>query len=255
MPRKKTKPSGEPQRYIIEPLKEWYKTISERVTTLWDYMNCPYKTKYSPTPKATKNVFRIWHSINSVIQTYLWTWSDITFIYPEEYERRWYQKCISIAQSEIKEKYWYMMNEHNLSAEIEIGDYLLCIQGTPDLIMTDWDRPFIMDLKSSSSERDENRLNQQRQKYLYPFLWNINHPWYTIDRFDYFLFTTHSEPRHFHYSYIIDNDELAKRVDMILRNYVKNIQWQPEARKWPSCLWCPIKDICPAYMENIENTF
>lgn len=250
MARAKTKLDGECPRYVIEPLKEGYKTVTERTTTLWGYMCCAYKQKYRPQTPWTKHYFRIGHQINAVCQTYLSNGSDISFLYPRDFEQKQLRKYIKAVKEWLAEKYDFVTNEHDLSVEVEMGDYLVCVTWTPDLIMSEGTDTIMVDLKTSSSEWDEDKKSQQRQKYVYPFLWNLNHPAYPIKRFEYFLMTTHSEPRVYSYEYECDNKIISEKVEKVLKNYIKNIEWTPETTPWIACRGCPLLDICPAHNPN-----
>lgn len=257
MPRKKTRLDGECQRWVIEPLKKEYKEVSVRASDLWSYMNCAYKAKYAPPKPSTQDYYRIWHQINAVCQTFLANWSDISFLYEREFERKQLKKYINIVEQQLASKYLFVTNEHSLWLEVEMGDYLVSLTGTPDLIMQDperqkekWRGTIIVDLKTSWSERDEDIKANNRQKYIYPFLWNKSYPSHEVNYFEYFLMTKHAEPRFYSYWYEVDNDMLSEKLQRLLKNYIKNIQWKPEATKWIQCRWCPLYDLCPARNED-----
>lgn len=208
-------------RIVIEPLKEEYKVVVERTTSLESFFVCPYSYKngwgYKPT-KVEKQVdsqrtFLTGHKLHEAAQAYALLWPEkyqqwiarvleqMGKVLRDDKEIGHFVKMINAANemySVLSEKYKLyevFATEYHLYLEIECWDILLILTGTADAIAANWDKLTFIDWKTSKEEYSMTEIEGKIQKYSYPWmLMNI----FGADKlysFDYLVITKHAKPR------------------------------------------------------------
>jgi hypothetical protein len=125
-------------RHIIIPLEQDFEKIEIRVSNLEQYYSCAYKFKNEEKKCSNNEALLLGNCINSVIQTSLYNDKKGTEVinilcknFPDRCE--YFHRCKNLIQ-EYKSKHTIITNEMKIIAEIELGRYLVILEGTIDIL-------------------------------------------------------------------------------------------------------------------------
>ena len=207
------------KRVILEPLKDDYKIVVQRVTTLEKFHVCPYAFQfwgwYKPaTPDKQVESERwlfLWNKVHELLQSYAinpdYASKSINIILDQmwlvydEKEVTHFASMINAGMESYnlyRDEWIYnvISTEFHLYIEVECWDILLILTGSADALSQD-DKGFysILDWKTSKTEYDIDEFTGKIQKYSYPRM-AANTVWRDkFKDFSYLVVTKHVTPR------------------------------------------------------------
>lgn len=249
---------------IIEPLKEWYKTIDVRTTSLEEFATCAYKYRFNK-PMYDKDVLKFGKQIHEIVQADLidrtWKfWDRIINEYTKTNEtdsiNRLSQYRSLFRDRDLFKEFEVVHVEKSMYLWIELWDYLVVISGTADLVwyyQINWVKEkLLMDIKTSQAEWNEETIKWKFQNKIYPFIDELT-TWVTAHSFVYTVATKHVNPRSqevwMEYETAVAEDLIKWLAQMIVE---ATMSWVRKPQKGYRCNRCPLKkDGCPA--RNTES--
>lgn len=238
-------------RFIVEPLKEGYKTIQIRTTELENFYHCPYKYKFDEINYSNKDALRFWNNAHSVILSCLLNPNKTTEIMEAAHAMFWEEDMMLIRQyvdylyKKYFSRYNIVMTETTMLVEIEAWNYLVIIEGTMDWVSynPETGKFHLLDLKTSKYWRKEEDLPFKLQRIIYPFLFWAD----KVEMFDYLIFTKHKwrgetkwkAARDQLFDFTVDKDEVESFIRAVIMEYTSRLTqdvW--DARQTNQCYYC-----------------
>lgn len=211
------------QRVIIEPLKDDYKVVVQRVTSLEKFHACPYAFKFGwgYTPKTKEkhienerglffgNKFHEYlqsYALNAGIEGELnkTKYKIIDNVLKNTYEEKEYNHAMKMISAWVEMyNHFYIHNIYNVTltevklyVEVEVWDILFILTGSADALSQNQDWTFsVLDWKTSRAEYGLDDVEGKIQKYTYPWIiaqtiWREH-----LRDFSYLVTTKHMAPR------------------------------------------------------------
>lgn len=240
-------------RIVFTPLETEYKTLQLRTTELESFHSCAFKHKYAKQEFSNNDALLFGSLTHAVLQAYFFSpeWGIYTLeILCREYEDR----CKAIGSylnlidtNWLRDQYKLICTEYKWVAEIEMGKYLIILEGTMDAIARDHNGNYtLIDFKTSKAERKPEQYEAKLQKFIYPWLLSRLVGEDMVKSFDYIIFTKHVTPRLQILKYEVNREEVNKTLKDLLTDYCEAYDtnmWNPKI--CTSCFFCPLKTTCP----------
>lgn len=211
------------QRVVLEPLKDDYKVVVQRVTSLEKFHACPYAFKFGwgYTPKTKEKHIEnerglfFGNKFHEYLQSYAlnaWTKDElnknqyqiIEQALKKTYEEKEFLHAMKMISAWVTmydylhthDIYNVISTEVKLYVEVEVWDILFILTGSADALSLNKDWTYsVLDWKTSRNEYGLEDVEGKIQKYTYPWiiaktLWREN-----LRDFSYLVTTKHMTPR------------------------------------------------------------
>lgn len=239
-------------RYVIEPLKEDHARVYIRTTELESFSQCPYRYKYAPQPDPAKDSFVLWNSVDTVSKTLMMTGSRCSYIlYPRHQSKlSRYENLVEPLNTE----YESVTCENKQYLDIEVGEFLVTITWTPDIVVKDkntWDM-WILDFKCYKQERKDEDIKKKMQYMIYPILMNNTMDHDAIKFFEYIVMTQHVTPRLQRIKIEFDKTKFTEKFEETVKDFVESVYFDNYKTKTDThCFRCPLKgNWCPSHRKK-----
>lgn len=239
-------------RITIQPLEQEYQTIQIRTTELESYHTCAFKHRFWKQEFSNNDALLFGSLTHAVLQAYFFSPEagiETLGLICTSYE----QRCSAIGDylalidsNLLRDQYKLICTEYKCVAEIEVGKYLIILEGTIDAISKIEDRYTIIDFKTSKAERKPDQYESKIQKFIYPRLLSRFVGEDKVKAFDYMIFTKHVKPRLQILKYEVNREEVNKFISDLLIAYCESHSTNMRNPNiCTSCFFCPLKTTCP----------
>ena len=232
-----------------------------RPSSLWSFMACPFKYKYSVFDWNPKDLY-----FGSLLHAAA-RWLDVAVLFedyirqlnPDLRVKKKFESLLKLAKEEyLDNKDYIVLDETELLCIEEFWDKQVDFWGTPDRVLyKDW-KYFVDDFKTSSSfawYENENMREIQAQPFLYSYMFMKIYKIKDIT-FRFIVFSKSNWlKRIFEKQYTFK--EVEQEKNKLIEKYLEaesSGQW--DAKSNPYCFFCPLKEwFCPINNQNQDEIF
>lgn len=267
-------------RVIIEPLKEDFKVVVQRVTSLEKYYQCPYAFQfwggYKPATPQKQVESERWLFLGNKVHEILQSYSldkdhaanlyevihDQMALFSTEQELSHFGSMVNAGMESFdyfRDEWIYniVSTEFHLFTEVECWDILFILTGSADALSKDSDWYYsIIDRKTSKTEYDIDEFTNKIQKYSYPWI-AANVVWRDkFKDFSYLVVTKHKQPRKERCPiWLSDNEKSYKKTiapyDWLIQGKQKNYDITVSSKEVDAFMKDLISDYCDAIRANV----